>query len=118
MPSRYTILHNPRCGKSRETLKLLTDAGVTPAIVEYLKTPPTADELDAICTKLGQPPQALVRYKEAVAVELKLHPDDPRSRADWLQLIVEHPILLERPIVIAGKRAALGRPPENVRALL
>jgi arsenate reductase len=113
-----TIYHNPRCSKSRETLQLLRDAGIEPRVVEYLKTPPTAAELDAICRKLDIEPQALVRYKEPDAQALGLARDDSRSRKEWLALIAAHPILMERPIVVAGNAARIGRPPEAVRELL
>jgi len=112
------IYHNPRCAKSRETLELLRGAGVEPDIVEYLKTPPDAATLDALCRKLGIEPQALVRYKEPRARELGLGPKDSRPRAEWLRLLAENPLLIERPIVVRGARARLGRPPEAVRDLL
>lgn len=114
----YRILHNPRCSKSRETLQLLRQAGIEPDIVEYLKTPITVEELDEICRKLQQNPQNLVRFKEPLARELGLTTQDARSRAEWLRYLAEHPALLERPIVIHGARAVLGRPPEAVQALL
>lgn len=112
------LYHNPRCSKSRAALQLLRDAGVEPEIVEYLKTPPTAAELDAICTRLGMPPQRLVRFKEDVARNLGLKPTDERPRAAWLRLLVEHPVLIERPIAVKGRVARLGRPPEAVLELL
>jgi arsenate reductase (glutaredoxin) len=113
--SDYTIYHNPRCTKSRETLALLEQAGTTPRIVEYLKTPPTAAELKAIVAKLGIEPEQLVRkgedvYKSTYAGR-KLTP------AQWIDAMVEHPVLIERPIVIKGKHAVIGRPPENVKKL-
>jgi len=114
----FTIYHNPRCGKSRQALQLLRDGGIEPRIVEYLKQPPTTAELDGLCRQLGVAPQALVRFKEQMAHVLGLAPGDARTRAQWLALICTHPILLERPIVVAGGRARLGRPPEAVRELL
>lgn len=116
--SKFTIYHNPRCGKSRDTLSRLRDAGQTPLVIEYLKTPPDAAQLDALCTALNLPPQSLVRYKEALAVELKLNSADARSREEWLQLLAENPILIERPIVVRGERAVIGRPPSNIDVLL
>ncbi|MEC8083877.1 MAG: arsenate reductase (glutaredoxin) [Pseudomonadota bacterium] len=112
-----TIYHNPRCSKSRQTLALLQERGVTPTVVEYLKTPPDAATLGDILAKLGCPPRQLMRVKEAVYRELGLG-DGSRSDADLIQAMVDNPILIERPIVLAGDRAALGRPPEAVLAIL
>ena len=113
-----TIYHNPRCSKSRETLKLLHDADVNPTVVEYLKEPPDVAELDMLGTALGGEPTDMVRFKEPDAKALKLKPDDTRMRADWLKILAENPRLLERPIVLRGERAVVGRPPEKVRELL
>ena len=113
-----TIYHNPKCGKSRQTLALLQEKDITPKIVEYLKTPPTETELDDILKKLGQDPQEVIRTKETTFKELGLKTNDSRSRKEWIKLMVEHPILIERPIVIHGAKAALGRPPEDVLAIL
>ncbi|MEC7591984.1 MAG: arsenate reductase (glutaredoxin) [Pseudomonadota bacterium] len=112
-----TIYHNPRCSKSRQTLALLQEHGVTPTVVEYLKTPPDAATLGDILAKLGCPPRQLMRVKEAVYRELGLG-DENLSDADLIQAMVDNPILIERPIVLAGDRAALGRPPEAVLAIL
>lgn len=112
-----TIYHNPRCSKSRQTLALLQERGVTPTVVEYLKTPPDAATLGDILAKLGCPPRQLMRVKEAVYRELGLG-DENLSDADLIQAMVENPILIERPIVLASDRAALGRPPEAVLAIL
>jgi len=112
-----TIYHNPRCSKSRQTLALLQERGVTPTVVEYLKTPPDAATLGDILAKLGRPPRQLMRVKEAVYRELGLG-DENLSDADLIQAMVDNPILIERPIVLAGDRAALGRPPEAVLAIL
>ncbi|MEJ0036381.1 MAG: arsenate reductase (glutaredoxin) [Gammaproteobacteria bacterium] len=114
--SGYTIYHNPRCTKSRETLALLERAGVTPRIVEYLKTPPTAAELKAIVAKLGIEPEQLVRKGEDVYKTR--YAGKTLSAAQWIDVMVQHPVLIERPIVIQGKQAILGRPPENVKKLL
>ena len=114
----WTIYHNPRCSKSRQTLMLLREAGIEPQVVEYLKTPPSAAELDRIFRRLGVEPTAVMRFGESVAKELSLSNSDRRSRRDWIKLIVDNPVLLERPIVVHGERAALGRPPEAVKALL
>lgn len=118
MPPSWTIYHNARCSKSRAALAILEQAGIQPRIVEYLKDTPTASALDALFRKLGREPQAVMRFGEAIAKALGLHANDVRSRAEWIQLIVEHPILLERPIVVHGDAARVGRPPENVKELL
>ena len=112
-----TIYHNPRCSKSRQTLALLEERGVTPTVVEYLKTPPDAATLGDILAKLGCPPRQLMRVKEAIYRELGLG-DENLSDADLIQAMIDNPILIERPIVLAGDRAALGRPPEAVLAIL
>lgn len=115
---RDRILHNPRCSKSRETLQLLRDRGVDLPVVEYLQAPPTKAELAEICRLLGFRPLQLVRTKEALFAELGLSRDNGYSDAQWLAVLAEHPRLLERPIVVYRGRAALGRPPANVLALL
>ena len=115
--SGVTIYHNPRCSKSRKALAFIRDeAGLE--VVRYLETPPTADELDRICRLLGVEPTALLRTKDRRFEELELSVDDDRSREEWLGLIAENPTLLERPIVVKGQRAVIGRPPERVLDLL
>jgi arsenate reductase len=114
---KVKIYHNPRCSKSRETLQLLRDKGIEPEIVEYLKTPPSAEELDAILQKLGMEPRDLMRKKEKPYDENDLF-DKSLDRQTLICAMVEHPILIERPIVLAGDKAAIGRPPENVLAIL
>ena len=116
--ARYEIFHNPRCTKSRETLARLTAAGVTPTVVEYLKDPPTAARLHEILKLLGfDDPRALMRTKEPIYAELGLAKvSDPKK---LVAAMAAHPVLIERPIVVKdGTRAVLGRPPENVDALL
>lgn len=110
-----TIYHNPRCSKSRETLKLLEDQGITPRVVEYLKTPPNAAELSAILAKLGKAPQDIVRKKEAAEAGI-----DVKALSDQalIEALAANPSAIERPIVINGAKAALGRPPESVLAIL
>jgi len=112
-----TIYHNPRCSKSRQTLALIEEAGTKPTVVEYLKAPPTSKELDAILVKLGKEPRDLMRKKEAPYKDLGLS-DDGKSRAALIKAMVENPILIERPIVLANGKAAIGRPPEDVLAIL
>lgn len=111
------IYHNPRCRKSRETLKLIQDSGIEPDIIEYLKDPPTASELDSILKKLNLQPQQIMRTGEQIYKDLKLR-DRELSRSEAIQILVEHPKLIERPIVVKGRQAILGRPPENVKTLL
>lgn len=113
-----SIFHNPKCSKSRETLKLLNEEGIEPDIILYLQTPPTEKELSGILKKLGMEPKELIRFKEPVAGELGIKPSDNRPNAEWIKLMAENPILIERPIVITPKKAALGRPPENVLGLV
>lgn len=111
------IYHNPRCGKSRQTLDLLRQRGIEPTIVEYLKTPPNAQTLGEILSLLNMEPRDLMRAKEVVYRELGL--DDPGLDRDALiDAMIAHPILIERPIVLAHGKAALGRPPENVLNIL
>jgi arsenate reductase len=111
------LYHNPRCSKSRETRALLEERGLHPQVIEYLETPPSPGELDAILKKLGMEPRQLLRTKEAAYVEAGLA--DPRlTRAQIIEAMVSHPILIERPILVNGSRAALGRPPERVLEIL
>ena len=111
-----TIYHNPRCSKSRQTLALLAEKGVEPDIVEYLKAPPSAKEIADLLGKLGIEPRALMRTKEAVYKELGLAKvDDPKA---LIAAMAENPILIERPVVVSGGKAALGRPPEQVLEIL
>jgi arsenate reductase len=114
--SQYTLYHNPHCTKSRGTLALLEQAGVEPRIVEYLKTPPTAAELKAIVAKLGIEPEQLVRKGEDVYKSR--YAGKTLTAAQWIDAMVEHPVLIERPIVIKGNQAVIGRPPQNVKKLL
>lgn len=112
-----TIYHNPRCSKSRQTLALLNERGLEVEIVEYLETPPDAVTLGELLDGLGLEPRELMRKKEAPYQNLSL--DDPSlDRTDLIAAMVENPILIERPIVVAGERVALGRPPEAVLEIL
>ncbi len=112
-----TIYHNPRCSKSRQTLALLEDRGVTPRIVHYLETPPDAATLRRVLGLLGLGARDLMRRKEAVYKELGLA-DPDLGEDDLIRAMVENPILIERPIVVVEDRAALGRPPEAVLDIL
>ncbi len=111
------IYHNPRCSKSRKTLELLRDKGVEPEIVEYLKATPSSQELVEIMEKLGISARNVLRKGEAAYKELGLK-DETLSDEAIVRAIVSNPILLERPIVVSGDRAIIGRPPENVLDLL
>jgi arsenate reductase len=111
-----TIYHNPKCSKSRETLALLQGRSVQPRIVEYLKTPPTAAELEAIVGKLGIRPEQLVRKGEDIYKSK--YAGRKLTDAEWIAAMIADPILIERPIVVAGSRAAIGRPPEAVLSLI
>ena len=112
-----TIWHNPRCTKSRETLALLEKKGVTPTIREYLKQPPTRAEIETLLDQLGGDATALVRDGEAEFKALGKKKAE-LTHADIVKAIAAHPVLLQRPIVVKGKRAAIGRPPEAVLAIL
>ncbi len=112
-----TIYHNPRCSKSRQTLALIEDKGVAPKIVDYLKAPPSVAELKRILEKLGLTARDIVRTGEARYAELGLKDKDIKDD-ELLALMVENPILIERPIVVSGERAAIGRPPEAVLKIL
>ena len=110
-----TMYHNPRCNTSRRTLALLRDRGVEPEIIEYLKTPPSAPELKEILGQLGLPAARLLRKKEAATAGI-----DPKALSEdaLIAAMVDNPIVIERPIVISGGKAALGRPPEAVLSVL
>ena len=112
-----TIYHNPRCSKSRQTLALLEDRGVAPQVVHYLETPPDAATLERLLGLLGLGARDLMRRKEAPYKELGLA-EPGLAEAELIRAMVENPILIERPIVVAGNRAALGRPPEAVLDIL
>lgn len=111
-----TIYHNPRCSKSRETLKLLRERGVEPEVVEYLKTPPDETALRAVLDKLGLAPRELMRTREPAYKDLGLK--DITDDTALIRAMVENPVLIERPIVLTDGKAALGRPPEKVLEIL
>lgn len=112
-----TIYHNPRCSKSRQTLQLLQERGIDPEVVLYLETPPDADTLASIVNKLGITPRQLLRKGEDAYKEANLA-DTSLSDQQLIDAMVTHPRLIERPIVLHGDKAALGRPPENVLEIL
>ncbi|KAA1173711.1 arsenate reductase (glutaredoxin) [Marinobacter salinexigens] len=111
------IFHNPRCSKSRQTLELLKEQGIEPEIIRYLETPPTAQELADLLELLNCEPRDIMRTKETEYKALGL--DNPElSREQLIEAMVETPKLIERPIVLANGKAAVGRPPENVLSIL
>lgn len=110
------IYHNPRCSKSRTALELLRSRGLEPRVIEYLKQPPTHEELRLLLQRLGMDPEQLVRkgedvFKTQFAGKTLTH-------TQWLEALAAHPILIERPIAMRGNRAVVGRPPEKVLELL
>lgn len=111
------IYHNPRCSKSRQALSLLEEAGANAQVVKYLETPPSAEELDALLTKLGLEPVDVMRTKDDLFKELGLV-GKRFSREEGIRLLAEHPALLERPIVVRGDKAVVARPPERVSEVL
>tara|TARA_A100001037_G_C15030503_1_gene580670 strand:- start:17 stop:364 length:348 start_codon:yes stop_codon:yes gene_type:complete len=108
-----TIYHNPKCSKSRQTLKLLEEQATGIDVIEYLKNPPTVKKIKEILSLLKISPRDLMRKKEAEYKDLGLYNSD-LSDEGLIESMVKHPILIERPIVLANGKAALGRPPENV----
>jgi arsenate reductase (glutaredoxin) len=111
------LYHNSKCSKSRQALELLRERGVVPDIIEYLKSPPSAEKLKEILSLLGVMPRELMRSKEDVYAECGL--DNPSlSEGELIDFMVKHPILIERPIVLVNGKAAVGRPPEKVLEIL
>jgi arsenate reductase len=116
-PTPVTIFHNPRCSKSRGALQLLRDRGLEPTVIEYLQHPPDPETLDHLLTLLGVEPREAMRKQEKEYKDLKL--DDPKlTRKQLVAAMAEHPILIERPIVVRGNKAVIGRPPERVEEIL
>jgi arsenate reductase len=111
-----TIWHNNRCSKSRNAVCLLEDKNVKAEVFEYLKTPPTAQQIKDVLTKLGVEPEALVRKGE------EIYKAEYKGKAltydQWIEAFVKHPVLIERPIIIKGDKAVIGRPIENIDTLL
>lgn len=114
--SDYILYHKPSCSTSNKTLKLLKEHGVEPEIRLYIDNPPTQKELDELLKKLDIKPIELVRTKESLYKEN--YKDQNLTKKDWLKILKENPILIERPILIKGDRAVIGRPPEKVLELL
>ena len=113
--SEYRIYHNPKCSKSRQTLELLKEHGIEPQIIEYLKEPLTEAQVTELINILDAEPTALVRTKEDLFKENKPSIESPQ---DIAKAIAKYPKLMERPVVVRGKKAVLGRPPENIKKLM
>ena len=111
--NKVTIYHNPRCSKSRQTLELLKERDIDPEIILYLETAPSSSELTTLVSLLGMTPRELLRTSELEYKEMRLD-DTDLSDADIIKAMVDAPILIQRPIVVCGDRASLGRPPEQV----
>jgi len=114
--SRTILYHNPRCSKSRAALALLEERSITPQIVRYLETPLDRQGLETLRRQLGLPPKEWIRKNEAVYREVGL--SDQSSDDELLDAMAAHPVLMERPIVVRGERATVGRPPERILDLL
>ena len=114
---KTTIFHNPQCSKCRGAMAILTERGIAPTVVEYLKTPPDRETLARILRLLAGPPGALVRRDNRYK-ELGLKEADHATREQVVELLVRHPELMERPVVIVDDRAVIGRPPERIEELL
>ncbi|GGG57165.1 arsenate reductase [Pseudohongiella nitratireducens] len=115
--TEFVIFHNPRCSKSRQTLTLLQKNGIDPTQRLYLQDPPDAETLQTVLSALGISARELMRTGEPVYTELDLA-DDNLSEAELIDAMASNPILIERPVVVFGDRAVLGRPPENVLTLI
>ena len=115
--SKITLYHNPRCSKSRQTLALLEDRGIEPEIIQYLETPPDAVTISGLLEKLGISAIELIRRGEAPFAELGLAGKEGDDAA-LIEAMVSHPVLIQRPIVVSGEQARIGRPPENVLEIL
>tara|TARA_B100001758_G_C18340590_1_gene574085 strand:+ start:233 stop:580 length:348 start_codon:yes stop_codon:yes gene_type:complete len=112
-----TIFHNPRCSKSRQTLSLIQEKNIDINIIEYLKTPPDISQLKQILKQLGYEPRQLMRKSEQIYKDLDLG-NENKTAADLIIAMTQNPILIERPIVLSGEKAAIGRPPESVLNIL
>lgn len=112
----YTMYHKPNCSTSLETLRLLKGHGVKPQLRLYLEQPPTAAELDELLKKMGKRVQSIIRTKEPLYKDN--YEGKKLSKKEWLKILSENPILIERPILIKGDKAILGRPPEEVLKLV
>ncbi len=117
MSSDVRIYYNPKCTKCRLSLQLLDENGISPDVVEYLNEPPTTKELNEILDLLALEPRELMRQHETPYKELNLG-DENLTRDELIQAMIDNPVLIERPIVIKGKKATIGRPPEKILDIL
>jgi arsenate reductase len=116
MPSEYTLWYNPRCSSCQRALALLRERGIEPELRRYLEEPPTPSEIEELLGKLGLPPPAVARTKEDEYQALRLSERTPRQ--EMVLALAQHPQILQRPILVRGGRAVVGRPPERVLELL
>ena len=114
--SKLTIYHNPRCSKSREVLAMIHEKGAEVKIIDYLKNPPSYDQLKDLLVKLNMKPQEIIRKGEALYKQK--FKDKKFGPEEWIKIMTENPVLIERPIVVRGNRAVVGRPVENVMELI
>lgn len=112
-----TIYHNPRCSKSRQALELIRSKGIEPEIIDYLATPPTPHKMQQLLKLLGMEPEQIIRKSEEIYKSLGLK-DAKLSKSQLIKILCDNPKLIERPIVVSGSKAVLGRPPENVLEIL
>ena len=112
-----TIYHNPRCSKSRQTLSLLQEKSININVIEYLKTPPDISQLKQILKQLGYEPRQLMRKSEQIYQDFDLG-NENKTADDLIKAMAQNPILIERPIVLSGEKAVIGRPPESVLNIL
>jgi len=116
--TKATIYHNPRCSKSRSSLQILQENGVEIEEVRYLDETPSKATLKSLCEMMGVKPFEIIRTGETLFKELGLKKSDSKTDDEWLDLLVSHPKLIERPIVQIGDQAVMGRPPENILKIL
>jgi len=113
-----SMYYNPKCSKCRAALTLLQEAGIEPVLISYLEIAPSAADLEDMLKKLCKGPKEIIRFNEEIAKKLGISPNDERADSEWLKIISANPALLERPIVIIGDKAAIGRPPELILDIL
>jgi arsenate reductase (glutaredoxin) len=115
---KATIYHNDKCSKSNAALQLMLEHGIDVDVINYLETPFSFEQLQNLLNLLGIEAKALIRFNESAAIELGIKPDDVRDDAEWTSLMIQQPILIERPIIVVDGKAIIGRPPETVLNLI